>query len=184
MQVVCKHCKKQFSARRYSVRPDPKFCSRECWRLSLIKDPGNRIGTCEICGKQFYNKHFYKPNRFCSRSCTDEYYRKYPRSGRNCPAYIDGRTKEDRLQRCRFKRDIQKLVFERDNYSCQICGQHNGCLQVDHIQPWSEYVEGRFDINNCRTLCQECHYKITYGRPMPKNIKAWGHNLHKNERIL
>jgi 5-methylcytosine-specific restriction endonuclease McrA len=53
-----------------------------------------------------------------------------------------------------------------------------GCaLQVDHIQPWAEYVELRFDINNCRTLCMACHYKITFGKDMPKGVTTWGHNL-------
>lgn len=99
--------------------------------------------------------------------------------GENCNAYEDGRTKEDKIQRGRFRKQIQKLVLERDNYSCQICGQHGGHLQVDHIQPWAEYVELRFDMKNCRTLCQGCHYKVTYRKEMPKEIKAWGQNLCK-----
>lgn len=27
------------------------------------------------------------------------------------------------------------------------------------------------------TLCAKCHYKITFGREMPKTVKGWGHNL-------
>lgn len=27
------------------------------------------------------------------------------------------------------------------------------------------------------SLAKKCHYKITFGRPMPENIKIWGHNL-------
>ena len=59
-----------------------------------------------------------------------------------------------------------------------MCGVYGVSLQVDHIQPWSEYVEGRFDINNCRTLCTKCHYKITFGKSMPESIKAWGYNFN------
>lgn len=58
-----------------------------------------------------------------------------------------------------------------------MCGQRGVALQVDHIQPWAEYVELRFDINNCRTLCQGCHYQITFGKPIPSNVRAWGHNF-------
>lgn len=81
------------------------------------------------------------------------------------------------LERTRFKDLIQKQVFARDNYTCQQCGVKGGKLQVDHIQSWAEYVELRFNMNNCRTLCMACHYQITFGKPMPKNIKSWGHNL-------
>jgi len=81
---------------------------------------------------------------------------------------------QDDLQRKLFKQGIQKKVLARDDYTCQICGQHGGELQVDHIQPWSEYVEGRFDMENCRTLCQKCHYLITYGKPLPRESIRWG----------
>jgi len=81
------------------------------------------------------------------------------------------------LDRIKFKKTIQRKVFERDNYICQVCGQRGGKLQVDHIQSWANYIELRFDINNCRTLCMSCHYKITFGKPMSKNIKTWGQNF-------
>lgn len=90
----------------------------------------------------------------------------------------------DKVERIRFRMEMQKLVFERDNYTCQLCGS-NKDLQVDHIQRWSEYVELRFSMDNCRTLCARCHYRITFGKPMPDNLKAWGHNLkHVIERSV
>lgn len=97
-------------------------------------------------------------------------------SGENHHNWHGGTTSVDRLERVRFQRTIQKQVFERDNYTCQICGTRGGWIQVDHIKPWAEYVELRFDINNCRTLCMGCHYKITFGREKPKDV-VWGHNL-------
>ena len=27
----------------------------------------------------------------------------------------------------------------------------------------------------------KCHYQITFKRPMPENIKGWGHNLLQKE---
>ena len=86
-------------------------------------------------------------------------------------------TPEDRLERIRFRNEVQKLVLERDDYTCQICGQRGGQLQVDHIQSWAEYIDLRFDIKNCRTVCMACHYKLTFGRELPKDVTAWGHNL-------
>lgn len=57
-------------------------------------------------------------------------------------------------------------------------------LQVDRIKSWSIYPDLRFDQNNCRTLCSKCHYKITYGREMPNDIKSWGHNLSRKMESL
>ena len=88
------------------------------------------------------------------------------------------------MDRVRFRKTLQKDVLKRDDYTCQICGERGGDLQVDHIQSWAEYVDQRFSIDNCRTLCMKCHYKITYGKPMPENIREWGKNLKSTgERI-
>ena len=98
--------------------------------------------------------------------------------GEKCAAWKGGVTLKDRLERMKFREILQKKVFERDNYTCQICGV-NGDLQVDHIKPWVDYPELRFSIDNCRTLCAKCHYELTFGRPMPENLRGWGHNLFK-----
>ena len=98
-------------------------------------------------------------------------------SKENNPMWKGGIYPETRLARDLFKKTIQKQVLERDDFTCQMCGQRGGKLQVDHIQPWAEYVELRFDINNCRTLCMKCHYKITYKREIPSTVKTWGYNL-------
>ena len=54
-------------------------------------------------------------------------------------------------------------VFERDNYMCVMCGK-KGYLEADHIRRWADYPELRFDVNNGRTLCKECHKSVTFGR--------------------
>ena len=97
--------------------------------------------------------------------------------GKRGAQWKGGITSSERLERVKFQHNVQKKVFKRDNYTCQLCGERGGKLQVDHIQSWTEYVELRFDINNCRTVCMECHYEITFGKSMPKKIKACGHNL-------
>lgn len=58
----------------------------------------------------------------------------------------------------------RKDVFERDNYTCQKCGDilgHN--LNAHHIVPFANCVgiceELIYDVNNGITLCEECHKK-------------------------
>lgn len=51
-------------------------------------------------------------------------------------------------------------VYERDNYTCQICGDNKGGnLQADHIKPFAYFPEIRFNLDNGRTLCKNCHSK-------------------------
>src|SRR3990167_10303285 len=93
--------------------------------------------------------------------------------GSKNPAWKGGITPETIRLRNEFVRTIQKEVLKRDDYICRICHKRGGELTVDHIQSWSEYAEGRFSMDNCRTLCRACHYEITFGKPMPKD-NQWG----------
>lgn len=58
----------------------------------------------------------------------------------------------------------RKAVFERDNYTCQMCSQRGGELQADHIKPFAFFPELRTELSNGRTLCKDCHRKTpTWG---------------------
>lgn len=90
----------------------------------------------------------------------------------------DGVTSLNKLERSKFRKAMQQLVFQRDNYTCQICDVSGVPIQVDHIKKWSDHPELRFEMDNCRTLCMACHYYITFKRKMPQGI-IWGHNFSR-----
>lgn len=59
----------------------------------------------------------------------------------------------------RFGRD-PKIIFERDNWQCLICGSKEN-LTIDHIDGNGRHSKKpNNDINNLRTLCRKCHGRI------------------------
>lgn len=62
-------------------------------------------------------------------------------------------------------RNWRKAVFERDDYTCQICDERGGDLEAHHIEPVRNHKNDLlvYDIDNGITLCKDCHNK-TKGR--------------------
>jgi hypothetical protein len=174
INIVCKGCNKSFEVNPYRGN-EAKYCSRKCMAISYKSHiPWNKGLKGFMAGEKHYNygKHWSK--EIIEKMSKN---RKGLTTKENHPNWKGGISSENELQRVRFRRTIQKQVFKRDNYTCQICGVRGKDMTVDHIQSWAEYVELRFCIDNCRTLCVKCHYKITYGKPMPPEVRTWGHNM-------
>jgi hypothetical protein len=61
----------------------------------------------------------------------------------------------------------RKAVFERDGYTCVKCGIKNEIglgktvkLEADHIKQFAMYPDLRYDLDNGRTLCIDCHHRF------------------------
>lgn len=71
-----------------------------------------------------------------------------------------GITEREHLERNSPRyRAWRDAVYARDGWKCIACGKHcqKGNITADHIVPWSERPELRYEVSNGRTLCRPCH---------------------------
>lgn len=78
----------------------------------------------------------------------------------------------------------RKIVFARDNYTCQRCGRHSVKLCGHHVVPVAKIIkyfnittieEAKtclllFDVNNGITLCEDCHIWVHSNRNIGKEF--------------
>ena len=57
---------------------------------------------------------------------------------------------------------LRQMVFERDNWICQKCGKtiEEVPLHCHHIKGYAQNKILANDVDNCITLCKECHSEI------------------------
>lgn len=194
-EVGCLYCGEKFIAFQSHLEQGRKYCSVECYGKHTTEQ-ALVDKECVVCLKEFQTIKS-NPASCCSSECGHKLSGQ-KKSGENHPMFGkklspehieklieantgrspwnkigDGITPKEKLERAKFRKTVQKEVLKRDNYACQMCNKRGCYLHVDHIQPWAEYVELRFDINNCRTLCVDCHYLVTFGKEKPDN-STWG----------
>jgi len=86
----------------------------------------------------------------------------YHKYGENHHNYKDGQTVLRKLlwNRVEYK-EWRKAVYERDNYTCQLCGDNRGGnLNAHHKKSFKDFPELRYDADNGITLCQTCHREM------------------------
>jgi 5-methylcytosine-specific restriction endonuclease McrA len=129
--------------------------------------------VCESCGSDFWAD---RKRKYCSKDCHIQSQKGSEPAGLASNRGIKPRTYHLRNRTKHgnaFDREWRVRVFDRDNYTCQICGAVGGRLQADHIRSYAAYPELRHDLSNGRTLCVRCH-KATpnYGYKAVKEIAA------------
>jgi len=98
--------------------------------------------------------------------------------------YKGGITPENRRIRESLEfRLWREAVFEKDNFTCQKCGQQGGYLHPHHIFNFATYIDKRFDITNGITLCKKCHREFHKKYGFTNNTKEQleeflGHKLN------
>ena len=90
---------------------------------------------------------------YCSDNCRQ-----------SCPTY--GRSKYPKGFKKATSREVstylRQMVFERDNWECQKCGktEKEAPLHCHHIKGYAQNKILANDIDNCITLCKECHEEV------------------------
>ena len=76
-------------------------------------------------------------------------------------------------------------VMERDDYTCQICGQRSGNLAVHHLNGWHWDIDNRFNLDNGVTLCQAHHKDFHHKYGKTNNTKEqFDEYANQNRRLI
>jgi len=74
------------------------------------------------------------------------------------PNWKGGKTSTmDKLRNSAEYNEWRRLVFERDNYTCQCCNRKTHNNEAHHLNNFADFEDLRFNVNNGITLCTECH---------------------------
>jgi len=152
----CVICGSRFR-RRFGARAIVQTCSPACRSKQAAKKRKRALLECRHCGTLFSPKSGHLGIKFCGRDCRYKSMRK------------DVSTTSANSRRLWKYKQWRKSVFQRDNYSCQKCGE-TSALHAHHIKPWSVYPHLAFEISNGMTLCSPCH-KIAHGG-LPMNTRG------------
>lgn len=187
--IKCAYCKEYFERALNHINQSKKrgiknYCSREHANKAKIGQPGYWLGkkhSIEAKKKmrlaKLSKKNPEHSKRMRGKKPSEETKKKISNAmkgkylGKNHPNWKGGITPKNIKERnCLKYKQFIKEILKNDNYTCQICSQRGGRLEVDHIMPWSLYPELRYDSDNARILCRPCHIK--YGAKPHANKQA------------
>lgn len=188
IELSCVTCKAVFSRPpSQTTNGRGKYCSRGC---SDSAKNNHTITSCMQCSSEFKLRQIdvARNKQFCSRKCymeSGKHEEALKKANENTPRnYWAGKKRpqmtgennwnwkggvgserHSAMGQVEYKQ-WRTAVFEKNDYTCQICEQHGGVLHADHIEKWADSEELRYAVDNGRTLCVACHYYITFKKKM------------------
>jgi len=146
-KLVCEYCKNIFIVFPSGLKK--KFCSRKCFSNN---NKGKVFSEEHI--QNLKTSHLGQPGFWTGKKRLDI-------SGENHHNWKDGKYPlKDKIRHSPEAKTWRKMVFERDNYTCQKTKVRGGNMEVHHILNFSEYTELRFEIFNGITFSEKSHLEF------------------------
>lgn len=161
IKCECHTCKIEFERYKCHIKPNTTlFCSRECLRQYKLGKPSNMKGKKHSEEAKEKNRQAHIGMKAWNKGV--EY---HAIKGDKNPNWKGGISKINKTERQLAMYTLEykawrTAVFERDNYTCVNCNTRGCKLNADHIKAWVVYPDLRYDIDNGRTLCVDCHKQI------------------------
>lgn len=143
----CIKCGKRFqyhtSSKKYCFKCSPK---------------GMYYRRCPNCKSDFATR--YNKKKFCTRKCYNVAIAERQR-GERSHLWKGGLTRPEVILRNSIEYgDWRTAVFQRDDYTCQLCFERGGKLAAHHIREYAKHPNLRLQVNNGITLCWPCHQSV------------------------
>jgi hypothetical protein len=147
--TTCAKCESPITGRRRV-----KMC-RKC--IDDFRSPNTK--NCSVCRSEFKSPASSSKTT-CSRACSSTH-RSESQRGENGPRWAGGKTSQALLVRSSAAyKDWRGQVFERDDYTCQMCGTRGHKLAAHHIKRFKTHPHLALWVPNGITLCWPCHRGI------------------------
>jgi len=170
---ICKVCGKEFKPIR-----NENYCSNICRRQKKRQrwhdkyaEPRKqkkisayipRIFRCKQCGEDVITEYGDTNSSFCSKRCSDRYFRKH-----GLASACSNHRKRARHYGCLYEWVNAKRILDRDNWHCRICGKStprelrgtikSNAPELDHIIPLSR--GGSHTYSNLQCVCRACNIR-------------------------
>lgn len=167
VELQCSFCKKDILKKRCHTKYKNNFCGMECLGKFKVgkKSPRNtrQKTNCNNCGVEVIRKAceiIRSKNFFCSGKCNGEW-KSLNLTGPKVYNWLGG---HEPYYGENWRRQ-RKLVWERDNYTCQRCYKTKAELgknpDVHHKKPFRTFGVKNYilanRLNNLISYCNRCH---------------------------
>jgi len=167
--LICEYCNKSYIS--IPSKKNKKYCSKSCYDKAQSKKVEIK---CEVCGRIKVVPRCAITQKYCSSKCKG-----LAKIGHNNPNWKNGVfSLNHRIRDLSEYKEWRTSVFERDKYTCALCGKTGGWIEVHHIVPFSDIIKKKniksvteaklckelWDISNGVTVCPCCHGDIDKDR--------------------
>lgn len=113
---------------------------------------------CTVCGNEFLSRSATT----CSRECAGVAKARW-QVGDKSHRWQGGKTsKAMTVRNSREYGAWRTAVFERDDFTCNLCGERGGRLTAHHIRTFAKHPELALHVWNGITLCWPCHSGLAW----------------------